>query len=57
MNNGANNEMNAKKIVKNMFLGSSEGLPYVRVKELIFIPGKNVHLSILEAFFPRIQQG
>ena len=49
--------MNAKKIVENMFLGSSDGLAPVGVKELVFIPGKSVHLSKLRVFFPGIQQG
>ena len=49
--------MNAKKIVENAFLGSSDGLAYVGVKELVFIPEKSVHLSILGVLFPGIQQG
>ena len=48
--------MNAKKIVENMFLGSSDSLASVVVKELVFIPGKSVHLSRLGVFFPGIQQ-
>ena len=47
--------MNAKKIVKNMFLGSSDGLPHVGVKELVFIPRKSIHLYRLGAFFPGVQ--
>ena len=47
MNNGDNNEMNAKKMVENMFLRSSDDLASVGVKELVFIPEKNVHLSRL----------
>ena len=43
--------MNAKKIVENMFLGSSDGLTLVGVKELVFISGKSVHLSRLGALF------
>ena len=46
--------MNAKKRVKNMFLGLSDGLAPVGVKELVFIPGKSVYLSILEVLFPSI---
>ena len=49
--------MNAKKIVENVFLGLSDGLAPVGVKELVFIHGKNVHLSRLGVFFPSIQQG
>ena len=56
MNNIENNGVNAKKIVENVFLGSSDGLAPVRVKELVFIPRKSVHLSRLEVFFLRIQQ-
>ena len=43
--------MNAKKIVENMFLGSSNGSPFVGVKELVFIHGKSVHLSRLGELF------
>ena len=49
--------MNANKIVENMFLGSSDGLALVGVKELVFISGKSVHLSRLGVLFPGIQQG
>ena len=53
--------MNANKIVENMFLGSSDGLAPVGVKkgvkELVFIPEKNVHLSKLGVLFLGIQQG
>ena len=49
--------MNAKKIVENAFLGSSDGLVPVGVKELVFIHGKSVHLSKLRLLFPDIQQG
>ena len=57
MNNGENNGMNAKKIVENMFLGSSDDLAAFGVKELVFIPRKSVHLSKLGVLFPGIQQG
>ena len=50
--------MNAKKIDKNMALGSSDGLAPIGVKTLlIFIPGKSVRLSRLGVLFPNIQQG
>ena len=49
--------MNAKKIVENVFLRSSDGLTPVGVKELVFIHEKNVHLSRLGVFFPDIQEG
>ena len=48
--------MNAEKIVEKMFLGSSDGLAPVGVKELVFISGKSVHLSRLGVLFPNIQQ-
>ena len=48
--------MNAKKIVENMFLGSSDGLVPIGVNELVFIPGKSVHLSRLGVLFLGIQQ-
>ena len=49
--------MNTKNIVENMFLRSSDGLALIGVKELVFIPGKNVHLCRLKVLFPDIQQG
>ena len=49
--------MNAKKIVENMSLGSSDSLAPVGVNELIFIHGKSVHLSRFRVIFPGIQQG
>ena len=57
MNNGENNGMTAKKIVENMFLGSSEDLAAVGVKELVYMSRKSVHLSKLGVLFPDIQQG
>ena len=57
MNIGENNEMNAKKMVENMFLGTNNGLALARVKELVFIPGKSVHFSRLGVLFLGIQQG
>ena len=57
MNIRENNKMNAKKIVETMFLGSSDDLASVGVKELVFIPGKSVHLFRLRVLFPGIQQG
>ena len=41
--------------MKIWFLGSSEGLAPVRVNALIFIHGKNAHLSRLGVLFPNIQ--
>ena len=52
-----NNEMNAKKIVENMFLGSSNCLAPTGVKEFVFVPGKSVHLFRLGVLFLGIQQG
>ena len=40
-----------------MFLGSSDGLFSLGVKELVFILGKSVHLSKLGALFFRTQRG
>ena len=48
--------MNAKEIDEIWFLGSSDGLDPVKVKALIFILGKSVHLSRHRASFPNIQQ-
>ena len=49
--------MNAKKkIVENMFLGSSGGFVPIGVKELVFIPGKSIHLSRLGVLLAGIQQ-
>ena len=49
--------MNAKNMVENMLLGSSDSLVPVRVKDLVFIPRKSVHLSRLGVLFLGIQQG
>ena len=49
--------MNAKKIVENVFLGSSDGLAPIGVKELVFISGKSVYLSGLECFFLIFSKG
>ena len=49
--------MNAKRMVENMFMGSSDSMVPVRVKELVFILGKSAHLSRLGVFFLGIQQG
>ena len=58
MNNRENNRVNAKKIAENVFLGSSDGLPaLVGVKELVFIPRKNVRLFRLGALFLSNQRG
>ena len=40
-----------------MFLGSSDGLFLVEVKEVVFIPEKSVHLSRLGALFLELSDG
>ena len=47
--------MNAKKIVKNVVSKISDSLAPIGVKELVFIPGKSVHLSKLGVLFLDIQ--
>ena len=54
--NGGNNEVNAKKIAKTCVSGIKRRPPPVRVKEIVFIPEKNAHLSRFGAIFLGTQQ-
>ena len=46
-----------RRQLKTWFLGTSDGLAIVGVKELVFIRRKSTHLSRLGVLFPDIQQG